>query len=184
MTKVGRSDRRGRSGSCRASSLIEKLVGGCAYCDITPPLESSVHDGPVQKNFPSSQPYIGGGATVSFSRGCHGSDAKMEALIRFTAFGCFRWKALTLAFACVMLAAGSQELSPAPRPFHLTRCWSWHRYRQLSRILLTLYSSSPSTTAGAGGGGNSLLTLFLPQGARRSMWNTLWILSAAGNLSR
>ena len=33
MTKVGRSDRRGCSGSCSASSLIEKLVGGCAYCD-------------------------------------------------------------------------------------------------------------------------------------------------------
>ena len=150
LTTVRRSRPKGPLRAVPGATNNRKIGGRLCYCDITPPLESSVRDGPVQKIRPSSQPKSGGGCIVSLTRGCQGSDAKIMALIFFTAFGCLRWKALTLAFACVILAAGSQELSPAPRPFHLTRYWSWRRYRRLSRISSTSYSSSPLIRSGGG----------------------------------
>ena len=91
LTTVRRSRPKGPLRAVPGATNNRKIGGRLCYCDIIPPLESSVRDGPVQKIRPSSQLKSGGGCSVSFSRGCQGSDAKIVELIFFIAFGCLRW---------------------------------------------------------------------------------------------
>ena len=90
LTTVRRSRPKGPLRAVPGATNNRKIGGRLCYCDITPPLESSVRDGPVQKIRPSFQPKSGGGCSVSFLSDCQGSDAKMVALIFLTAFGCLR----------------------------------------------------------------------------------------------
>ena len=90
LTTVRRSRPKGPLRAVPGATNNRKIGGHLCYCDITPSLESSIRDGPVQKIRPSSQPKSGGACSVSFLSDCQGSDAKMVALIFLTAFRCLR----------------------------------------------------------------------------------------------
>ena len=60
------------------------------------------------------------------------------------------WNARTLACAWARAAASSQELSPAPYPFHLTSYFLLFVFPLWARMASISYSSSPSMTSGGG----------------------------------